>query len=257
MIYFYDFFNQLLIGFIAFASNTLSALAGGGAGLIQLPSLLFLGLPFSSALATHKVASVFLGIGATTRHLQHKKLDIRFVLYILLFGLPGVFLGANLAITFPDKIGSILLGVLTLSLGFYSVFNDNFSNDNSFIMHSKIRYLIGSIGLFIIGILNGSLSSGSGLFVTILLVRTFKLSYVSAVGYTLILVGFFWNITGAIVLGLKGHIYWSWIPMLTIGSLLGGYFGAHISLVNGNSTVKKAFEFICIVVGTTLLLRSI
>ena len=50
---------------IAFLANTFSALAGGGAGLIQFPALIFLGLSFQVALATHKVASVALGVGAT------------------------------------------------------------------------------------------------------------------------------------------------------------------------------------------------
>jgi len=55
-----------LILFVAsLAANFFSALSGGGAGLIQFPMLIFLGLPFGVALATHKVASVALGLGAT------------------------------------------------------------------------------------------------------------------------------------------------------------------------------------------------
>ena len=47
---------QLLLGLIAVVANALSAVAGGGAGLVQLPALILLGLPFASALATHKLA---------------------------------------------------------------------------------------------------------------------------------------------------------------------------------------------------------
>ncbi len=47
-------FEQALLFAIALIANTFSSLAGGGAGLIQLPALLLLGLPFSIALATHK-----------------------------------------------------------------------------------------------------------------------------------------------------------------------------------------------------------
>nr|WP_067293053.1 hypothetical protein [Marinobacterium profundum] len=39
---------------LSLLANGLSALAGGGAGLLQLPVLLFLGLSFSVALATHE-----------------------------------------------------------------------------------------------------------------------------------------------------------------------------------------------------------
>ena len=52
---------QFALGAIAVVANALSAFAGGGAGLIQLPALILLGLPFASALATHRIiASCFM-----------------------------------------------------------------------------------------------------------------------------------------------------------------------------------------------------
>ena len=48
----------------------------------------------------------------------------------------------------------------------------------------------GGLVLFMIGVLNGSLTSGTGLFVTLWLIRWFGLDYKMAVAYTLILVVF-------------------------------------------------------------------
>ena len=98
--------------------------------------------------------------------------------------------------------------------------------------------------LFAFGALNGSLISGTGLFVTLWLIRWFGLDYKAAVGYTLILVGIFWNGSGAITLGILGTIEWSWLPALILGSLIGGYLGAHLAIVKGNLLVKRAFEVI-------------
>ncbi len=67
-----DYTELVLLFFISVVANWFSALAGGGAGLIQLPILIFMGLPFPLALATHKVATVALGVGATLRHLKAK-----------------------------------------------------------------------------------------------------------------------------------------------------------------------------------------
>ncbi len=75
-------FNDRLISF--FRCIWLNFLSGGGAGLIQLPALLFFGLPFSKALATHKVASVALGIGASVPHLKRSRLQIKYV-FILFY----------------------------------------------------------------------------------------------------------------------------------------------------------------------------
>ena len=101
--------------------------------------------------------------------------------------------------------------------------------------------IIGGIGIFFIGFLNGFLSSGTGLLVTIWLVRWFRFSYAEAIKYTLILVGFFWNSTGAIVLGLNGNIYWQIIPILLDGSFSGGYIGAHFSIIKSE---KILIDFI-------------
>jgi len=103
-------------------------------------------------------------------------------------------------------------------------------------------------------VLNGSLTSGTGLFVTMLLVRWFGLDYRQAVTYTLILVGLFWNASGALTLGWLHAIQWSWLPALILGSLLGGYTGAHLAIVKGNRLVKRSYEVITLAVGASLLL---
>ena len=103
--------------------------------------------------------------------------------------------------------------------------------------------------------LNGSLSSGTGLFVTIWLVRAFELSYTQAILHTLILVGIFWNGIGAFSLGLTGNIVWSYIPVLILGSLIGGYFGAYFSIIKGSKFIKVVFELVSFSVGISLLVK--
>ena len=115
-------FDQIILLVASLAANFLSALSGGGAGLIQFPILIFLGLPFGVALATHKIASVALGLGATLRHLKESHLERRFSLIILGAGLPGVVLGALTILHVPERAATLALGVLTLGLGLYSVF---------------------------------------------------------------------------------------------------------------------------------------
>jgi hypothetical protein len=107
--------------------------------------------------------------------------------------------------------------------------------------------------LFVIGALNGSLTSGTGLFVTMWLVRWFGLDYRRAIAYTLILVGVFWNGSGALTLGILGEIRWAWLPALLLGSLLGGYLGAHLAIRSGNRWIKRAFETVTLLMGVKLI----
>ena len=245
--------DQFILFLISLVANIFSAFAGGGAGLIQFPALIFLGLPFALALSTHKVASVALGVGATVRNLQEHRLAWKLVAVIVGFGVPGVVLGARLILFVPDRSAEVALGCLTIALGLYSVFKPSLGLAPRAFEFDRQKVVLGGMGLFGIGILNGSLTSGTGLFVTLWLVRFFGMEYKLAVAYTLILVGLFWNGTGALTLGLLTTIEWSWLPALLLGSLFGGYIGAHLAIAKGNKWIKRVYEFITVSVGLKLI----
>jgi uncharacterized membrane protein YfcA len=245
--------EQFILFLISFLANLFSAFAGGGAGLLQLPALIFLGLPFAVALATHKIASVALGVGATLRHLREGGLQRRFVLFVLGTGVPGVLLGASIILQVPGRQAEVALGVLTLGLGVYSILKGAMGLSEQPRNREGRGLVIGGAGLFLIGILNGSLTSGTGLFVTLWLVRWFGADYRQAVAYTLVLVGIVWNGAGAVMLGLLGEVRWDWLPVLLLGSLLGGYAGAHLAILKGNRWIKRVFEAVTVLVGLKLI----
>lgn len=249
--------DVVVLFLIALVANTLSALAGGGAGLLQLPVLLMLGLPFPAALATHKIASVALGVGATARHLRTGRFNWRFAVFVLASGLPGVLLGTQLILAIPDHWAELALGVLTLGLGMYSWRRPALGQVAKRHHRDGFGLMLGGLGLFLIGALNGSLTSGTGLFVTLWLVRWFGLDYTRAVSYTLVLVGLFWNGLGALMLSLQAPVKWEWMPPLLAGSLLGGYLGAHWALLKGNQVVKRSFEVLTVMAGLKLIADAV
>tara|TARA_Y100001968_G_C19156220_1_gene618578 strand:+ start:49 stop:804 length:756 start_codon:yes stop_codon:yes gene_type:complete len=242
---------------ISLFSNFLSALSGGGAGLLQLPSLILLGLPFTYALATHKLASIALGIGALLRYrsVPNHLRNIYFTVFIS--GVPGVLLGTYFVLSFTDSISTFLLGLITISLGIYSTLNVSLGVSPTNNKLTRTNYIAGSFVLFFIGFLNGSLTSGSGLFVTLWLVKFFKLEYKQAIACTLIIVGFFWNSVGAISLASRNLVIWSWIPILLFGSVLGGYLGSHFAIVKGSKLVKASFELISVICGLSMIFKSL
>jgi uncharacterized membrane protein YfcA len=115
--------EHVLLFMVSLVANLFSAFSGGGAGLIQLPVLIFPGLPFAVALATHKVVSVALGIGATIRHLREEPLERRLVTHILAFGLQGVIVRAKVILSVPERAAEVAMGLLTAGLGVYSWLN--------------------------------------------------------------------------------------------------------------------------------------
>ena len=250
-------FKSIYILFISFFSNTFSAISGGGAGLLQLPALILSGVPYYQALASHKLATVALGIGGSLRHYKSLGNDMGVAFQILIFGLPGVILGSSIVEYISEKYLYLILGIISILLAFYSYLKPDLgllSGKNKLDLNHKIRFLF---FIFLIGILNGSISSGTGLLVTILLIKTFQMDFLRAISLTFFTVGIFWNFIGAVFLARIGSVPSNILIVLIIGSFTGGYFGAHLSKLNGNVLIKKTFITVCILVGISLLIKSI
>ena len=250
-------YKGILIFLISFFSNTFSAISGGGAGLLQLPALILSGVPYYQSLAGHKLATVALGIGGSLRNYKSLGNDIGVAWQILIFGLPGVILGTSIVEYISEKYLYLILGIISILLAFYSFLKKDLglsSGNNKLYLLHKIRFLI---FIFLIGILNGSISSGTGLLVTILLIKTFEMDFLRAISLTFFTVGIFWNFIGAVFLTKIGSVPTNILTILIIGSFTGGYFGAHLSKLNGNILIKKTFTAVCILVGISLLIKSI
>ncbi|MDW3082245.1 sulfite exporter TauE/SafE family protein, partial [Vibrio sp. 1403] len=173
-------------------------------------------------LGTHKVASVALGLGAANTHLKAGTIKLPIALYLIFVGSIGVVIGANLIVHIPDSIAEKMLGSMILALGIYSRLKKQLGQIEIIKRRNQLGWILGGIGIMLIGIVNGSLTAGSGLLVTLFLVRWFGFDYKQAVAYTMICVGLFWNgIGGVAVVQAGAPIHWAWLPVLLLSSFLG------------------------------------
>ena len=247
----FEYFYLFLVSLI---SNIFSAFSGGGAGVIQLPAILLIfDTTFISALAVHKTATVALGIGASLRFFKSIKFNKILLFSSLAFGLPSVVIGAKLISHLNDELPRLLLGFLIISLAIYSFKEKKYGEHEKEYVKSSQNNLFGIMLIFLVGLLNGSLSAGTGLIFTMIMISWYGMDYKKAIAYTLIIVGFFYNATGAIALGLLTNIDWSILPPLLLGSLIGGYIGAHIALSKDNKTIRIMYQTITILVGASLI----
>ena len=114
----HSLYKSISIFLISIFSNTFSAISGGGAGLIQLPALVLSGIPYYQALASHKLATVALGIGGSLRNYKSLTNDIFITCQILIFGLPGVIFGASIVEYLSEQYLYFFLGVISILLAF-------------------------------------------------------------------------------------------------------------------------------------------
>ena len=247
--------SQCIIFIISYTSNVFSSIAGGGAGLIQLPALILFGIPYYKALAIHKIATVALGIGGSLRNYKNIKKNYLIIFQLLIFGIPGVVLGTFIVNLLSEEYLYLLLAIFTILLGLYSFINPNLGLNSIQKEIGPFTFIFFNLMSFIIGVLNGSVSSGTGLLVTILLIKTFGLDFLSAISITFLTVGIFWNAAGAIALSKIGYLPLNILSVLIMGSLLGGFCGAHLSNLKGNKFIKQLFTCLCFLIGLTLIFK--
>ena len=252
-----EIINQSILFIVSFTANLFASVSGGGAGFIQFPLLVLLGLPFATALGTHKVAVVFLGLGAIARKgkLSEYKFDKQISAIMLFIGCPAVVLGSLIVIAVPAKTAEIALGIITIASGIYTLAKRSFGA-KTIENRSLKRTIIGTCLMILVGLFSGSLSSGAGLFSTLTLAGVFGLDLKRAIMHTMVFVATIWNIVGAITVGSLMGIHWQWIPVMIIATFTGSLLGTNLLIHLPVRVVRVIFSFVAMLSGIILLCEA-
>ena len=245
--------DQILVFAFTFTANLFASVSGGGAGFVQFPLLILMGLPFATALGTHKVAVVFLGIGALAKKKSNNyAIDKAVALAMLFIGCPAVVAGTLIVINVPTHAAELTVGFVTIAMGVYTLFKRGFGAQG--LEHrSKLRFTVGCLLIVLVGMFSGSLSSGAGLFATMTLTLVFGLELKRAILHTMIFVATIWNAVGAFTVGAVTAIYWAWIPVMIVASFTGAYVGASLLMKLPVGKVRVIFSLVAILSGCLLI----
>lgn len=245
--------DQILVFAFTFTANLFASVSGGGAGFVQFPLLILMGLPFATALGTHKVAVVFLGIGALAKKKSNNyAIDKAVALTMLFIGCPAVVAGTLIVINVPTHAAELTVGFVTIAMGVYTLFKRGFGAQG--LEHrSKLRFTVGCLLIVLVGMFSGSLSSGAGLFATMTLTLVFGLELKRAILHTMIFVATIWNAVGAFTVGAVTAIYWAWIPVMIVASFTGAYVGTSLLMKLPVGKVRVIFSLVAILSGCLLI----
>ena len=165
-----------------------------------------------------------------------------------MIGLPAVIIGAFSISYIDENIARKAIGCTNFHCILLVVYK-RYKSENE--KGSKFLY-----GIFLIiyhWLSQWILSAGTGLLYTLMLTKIYGFSFKEAIGYTLLVVGLFYNLIGAIVLYLISAISITILPVLLIGSLAGGYVGAMIAISRSNIFIKIAYQIVTLIVAYKLL----
>lgn len=246
----------LISALASFAACFFSALAGGGAGLILLPILILTGLPFINALASHKLAVGFIGIGSTLRYARENLIDWRVFWWNAVLGAPFVVAGTLFATALNQNLMLLIAGLFILVMTLIS-----WLKKSSGVAHKpdygRRQIILGSLLLLPIAFYSGWISVASGVFTTLLYVSLLRYDQLHATAMTLAANGLVWNAIGALAHLSLGHIHWEIAPGLVIGAVVGSYLGASLGIRKGNRFLKAVFLFSALISGVLLVYKAI
>ena len=250
-----EILSQTILFILTFTANLFASVSGGGAGFIQFPVLILLGLPFAEALGTHKIAVVFLGLGAIFKKKGIKTLsfDRTVGLIMILVGCPAVVIGTLIIITVPSAIAQIVLGFITIASGIYTFLKKDFGT-KEIKNRSLLRNLSGIVLIALVGMFSGSLSSGAGLFATLTLAGVFGLELKRA---SMVFVATIWNAVGAVTVGAVTAIHWQWVPVMITAAFAGSFVGTALLIKMPVKKVKLIFSLVSILSGVILIVEGL
>lgn len=243
----YHYLLLVGIGFIVGFINTVA----GGASLISLPILIFLGLPPAVANGTNRVAIVLQNAIAVAGFRSKGVSTFPFNVYLGVSALLGSVLGAYIAVDIKgetfNRILAIIMVVVVLIIVFKPKVNISELEER---LNGKYRWL-GMLAFFFIGIYGGFINAGIG-FVIILFLHYFhRLSLVKA-NATKVAVVFLYTLAALVVFVLNDKVIWKVGLVLAVGNGLGAWFSSRISVNKGDGYIKVFLVGMVIVMGIKL-----
>ncbi|QKE28079.1 sulfite exporter TauE/SafE family protein [Arcobacter acticola] len=227
----------IITGFIA---GYVDSIAGGG-GMIQVPVLLYSGIPPVFVLATNKMASLFGTLMATIKYFLSKKISIRVVSIAIIPCLLASYLGSSLVMYIPNYIiqWAILIAI-PIALVFLLKKSSKIKEENTKLTNKNIILATAPIGFY-----DGILGPGTGTYMTISMKKFLHLDYIISTASTKPL-NLATNLGSAIAFVYAGKVLWMIAIPMAIANMAGSYVGTHFAIKGGESFIKKVLIFVLV-----------
>ena len=227
----------ILTGFIA---GYIDSIAGGG-GMIQVPVLLYSGIPPIFVLATNKMASLFGTLMATIKYYLSNKISLKVVSIAIIPCLLASYIGSELVMYVPDNViqWAILISI-PIALIFLLKKSKEFKEEKTELSKKNIVLATAPIGFY-----DGLLGPGTGTYMTISMKKFLHLDYIISTASTKPL-NLATNLGSAIAFVMAGKVLWMIAIPMAISNMLGSYVGSHYAIKGGEAFIKKILIFVLV-----------
>ncbi len=221
------------VGFVVGFINTVA----GGASLISLPVLIFLGLPPAVANGTNRVAIVLQNATAIAGFKSKGVSTFPFNLYLGVAAFFGSILGASIAVDIKGETFNRILAIIMVAVVLLIVLKPKVKLAD---LQERItgKYLwLGCLAFFFMGIYGGFINAGIGFVIMLYLNVVHRMNLVR-VNATKVAVVFIYTLAALGVFIFHDKVIWKVGAVLAVGNMAGAWFSSRISVSKGDNYIK-------------------
>lgn len=238
----------IILPFVGIITGIINVLAGGGS-MINLPLMIFFGIPATVANGTNRLA-VFCHTLSSV-HSFHKK-KVSFFKDSARFFLPGVIgaiIGSSFAVDIKDHTFERILGVVMICLSFVIIFDPLKKVYSKKEPHPAILFIL----YILVGFYLGLIQVGVG-FITIFILH-------GLVGYDLVktnaikmFLGFFFNLISLGFFIFHSKVDWQAGLILGISMAIGARIGTHLAVHKSDKWIKAVLVTMILIFSLKLII---
>jgi len=208
----------------------------GSGGSITIPSMIVLGLPSHSAIAAHRVATLFGVIPSFRNYSKAKKIKWEYTVSFMILFLIGGVTGAKIMLEINEQFLGKAIGFVILIPLFFLFFND-FGIKNRKASHAMKT--AGYFLTFLISVWSGIFPSGGMTLTMYVLVFFFGLTFIEGKA-TMILPKVLSRIVVITIFIIEGIVVWSYAIPLGLGYIIGAHVGSKTAIKKPDSAVERS-----------------
>ena len=223
----------VLLGFVVSIINTMA----GGASIITLPILIFLGLPSNVANGTNRIGLMMTAFSANMGFKSKGISTFPFSAYTGMFALIGSVIGAHIAVEINDETFNRILSIIMILVITIIIFKPRIINKNLSVRLTGKHLRISCIVFFFIGLYGGFINAGIG-FVIMLFLHYYNRLNLIRVNATKVVIVLVYTIGAFLTFFFNGLVDLPYGLCLGLGTLIGGWNASRFSVEKGEGVIK-------------------
>ena len=237
----------IVVGFFVSIINTMA----GGASIITLPILIFLGLPSNVANGTNRIALMMTAFSANMGFKSKGISTYPFSAYTGLFALFGSVIGAHIAVDINDEIFNKILSFIMILVIVIIIFKPRIVNANLAVRLTGKHLKLSCLVFFFVGLYGGFINAGIG-FVIMLFLHFYNRLNLIRVNATKVVIVLVYTIGAFLTFLFNDLVNIPYGICLGIGTLIGGWNASRFSVDKGEGVVKIFLVISAIIIAIKL-----